>query len=325
VEQKTKTIGITHKETPDRSSNPNQSITKLNTMAKILATAESSTPKAVPHSRRTAQQVLESWRTGDYTPHGYLFSLLESMKASGLSIAIDSVPEFCKIWEIDKRAFYRAKAKLVVQGRLEEKIIGKVELRLCSKIAHISSDKFVQGDDSFVFESDSFVPSSDRFVTANTKIVTATPLKAAPEASPSGSPDLYRSSTDQELDLSLSLSRSSPIQRERDLNFLKWMKSKLRPTCKGDLTQYVNVCLRNDSDRFQAEYQEYLETRRESPQNAECDDVEIKLMAWEIRRQEILHYWPLYPEMRSGMRSSIEQYPEMNLRTEGDLLLEITP
>lgn len=279
--------------------------------------------KVTPHSRRTAEQVRESWRLGDYTPHGYLFSLLESIKASGLPIAIDNVNEFCEKWEIQRRAFYRAKAKLVVQGRLEEKIIGRVVLKLTSKVTEINGDRSDSDSDRSDADNDSFDPASDRFVTADTQDVTATHPKASNTNASNDRPDLYQISTDLNKDLSLISLKNRPEKRERDKNFLAFMKWRLTPTCKGDLTNYINVCLKNDSDRWEAEYREYLEKRLESPDSGQSENVTIEQPIWEIKRREILHYWSKHPELRSGMRSEIENDPRIGLTIDGDTLVEL--
>jgi hypothetical protein len=66
------------------------------------------------------ENLKQRWRFGDYTPVGYLIEILSTMAAIGEPIAIPNVEEFCKTWEISKRQFYQAKAKLVERGALEE-------------------------------------------------------------------------------------------------------------------------------------------------------------------------------------------------------------
>lgn len=285
-------------------------------------TASVDSVKIAPHSRRTADQVRHNWRLGDYTPHGYLFSLLESLKASGLPIAIDSVDEFCKEWEINRRAFYRAKAKLITQGRLEEKIIGRVVLKLASKITNIGSDNFDPDSDSLDQANDNFDSTSDSFVTADTQLVTATPFKPSNSSPSEPPPDLYRSKQILNKDLSLISQRNSPEKRERDKKFMQFMRSRLSATCKGDLLNYVNTCLRNDSDRWETEYQNHLEKRVESPDSGQSEDVANPETIWDIKRREIMHYWPKHPELRKGMRSEIESDPRIGLTIDGDTLVE---
>lgn len=82
----------------------------------------------VPHDRLTPDQVLNCWRNGDYKVHGYLAALLRAMKRVGWRIRIDNVQAFCEQWEIAESSFYRAKAKLISQGRLKEYIKGVLEI-----------------------------------------------------------------------------------------------------------------------------------------------------------------------------------------------------
>jgi hypothetical protein len=70
------------------------------------------------------ENLKQRWRFGDYTPVGYLIEILETMAAIGEPIAIPNVKEFCQTWEISERQFYRAKAKLVARGDLEEECGG---------------------------------------------------------------------------------------------------------------------------------------------------------------------------------------------------------
>jgi len=95
-----------------------------------------------PHARLTAEHVKQNWLAGDYTASGYLFNLLKALKKDGWHLGIDDVDTFCLDWEISRRSFYRAKAKLILQGRIEEKIIGKVEIWICSnpKVVFLNED-----------------------------------------------------------------------------------------------------------------------------------------------------------------------------------------
>jgi hypothetical protein len=86
--------------------------------------------KTTPHARRTSEQVKEKWNLGDYTASGYLVELFSAMKKEGWTIAIPNVAAFCEEWNIGERRFYRAKARLISEGRLKERIKGALEVRL---------------------------------------------------------------------------------------------------------------------------------------------------------------------------------------------------
>ena len=70
------------------------------------------------------EELKEHWRLGHYTPVGYLVEIFAILAAPGEPIAIPNVKEFCQTWEIGERQFYRAKAKLVERGDLEEECGG---------------------------------------------------------------------------------------------------------------------------------------------------------------------------------------------------------
>ncbi|NEP15434.1 MAG: hypothetical protein F6J97_00855 [Leptolyngbya sp. SIO4C1] len=81
-----------------------------------------------PHLRLTPLEVFELWKQGDYTPKGYLYHLILAQRRVGWWWRIDNVTEFCRQWEIPRSTFYRAKAALIAEGKLQENIIGAVEL-----------------------------------------------------------------------------------------------------------------------------------------------------------------------------------------------------
>jgi hypothetical protein len=89
---------------------------------------QTSKPRQSPHARFTAEQIKAKWLVGDYTAQGYLFDLIKALRKDGWHLGIDDVDAFCEEWQISRRSFYRAKAKLISQGRIEEKITGRIEL-----------------------------------------------------------------------------------------------------------------------------------------------------------------------------------------------------
>jgi hypothetical protein len=83
-----------------------------------------------PHVELTPEEVRANWLAGYYTPAGYLYHLIRAMRKDGWWFAIDSVNDFCKTWGISRPSFYRAKAKLIEQGIIQERIVGRVDLRV---------------------------------------------------------------------------------------------------------------------------------------------------------------------------------------------------
>jgi len=82
--------------------------------------AELVRPKTTPHSRLTAEEVRENWLNGDHSASGYLIALLRALRKDGWKLMIKSVDAFCAQWRISRASFYRAKRRLVEQGRIGE-------------------------------------------------------------------------------------------------------------------------------------------------------------------------------------------------------------
>ncbi|MBE9068716.1 hypothetical protein IQ260_18885 [Leptolyngbya cf. ectocarpi LEGE 11479] len=80
------------------------------------------------HEGLTLANIKQGWEAGYYTPRGYLYHLILAYQASGSALRIESVAAFCRDWNISRSRFYKAKAALVRDGLLEEKIIGAVGL-----------------------------------------------------------------------------------------------------------------------------------------------------------------------------------------------------
>ena len=84
------------------------------------------------HLRLTPAEVKTHWEKGNYTPRGYLHHLILAHRKPGWSWRIDNVSQFCREWEIPRSTFYKAKAILVTDGVITEKIVGSVELTVIS-------------------------------------------------------------------------------------------------------------------------------------------------------------------------------------------------
>jgi hypothetical protein len=81
------------------------------------------------HVRLAPDQVRFLFESGHLRPSGYLFLLLSSLKQHGWVHRIEKVDDFCQEWGLSRSAFYRAKAKLIEQDLLDEKIIGAVDVK----------------------------------------------------------------------------------------------------------------------------------------------------------------------------------------------------
>lgn len=89
-------------------------------------------PGRACHLRLTPAQVLGNWQQSLYTPAGYLYHLILALRRQGWWLQINNVSQFCRQWEINRRAFYRAKAQLILAGQLEESMDDSINLRIPS-------------------------------------------------------------------------------------------------------------------------------------------------------------------------------------------------
>jgi hypothetical protein len=179
--------------------------------------------RTTPHKRLTAEQVKQHWLLGDYSASGYLIHLLSAFKRDGWIIEIANVSTFCQEWQIGERRFYRAKAKLIEQGRLGERIKGNLQLWLITdRVVPIDSelplddldsqtDNFVSLTDEIVSEADeavSVADSSDRSTDSSDSVTdssdSATPFNSLLDKGSSDSPDLSQISIISSSSLSLS-------------------------------------------------------------------------------------------------------------------------
>jgi hypothetical protein len=213
------------------------------------------------HKRLTPEQVKQHWKLGDYTASGYLIHLLGALKRDGWVVDIPNVAEFCQLWEIGERRFYRAKAKLIEQGRLGERIKGRLKLWIITdtdKVVRmdgdldedeensddsspdiddretdssvIETDSSVIETDSSVIETDSSVIETDSSVMKTDSGDSGIPPKVLPGEALPTSPDLFQISFRS----SSSLSHSHPPhpgERETELlndgqpidSYRKWL------------------------------------------------------------------------------------------------------
>ncbi len=206
--------------------------------------------KTEPHARLTVADVKQGWLDGYFSGSGYLSLLFRSMKAEGLPIYIGNVAQFCQEWEIGERRFYRAKAKLVEQGSLEEDIQGNLVIRMVSK----KRDRLY--DDTAVGNSDTAVGNSDTAVSQFDTAVTTTPSNP-PDNSHSGhSPDLIQISNRSLSDPTHPPERDEDnFSQENEEGFREWLLQKANqlPTKPAFINQWIESQAKKPENR-----QEYL-------------------------------------------------------------------
>jgi hypothetical protein len=226
--------------------------------------------KSQPHLRRTIDQVKEKWRLGDYTPSGYLVELFSAMKAEGFAIVIRNVQAFCEEWGLSRRTFFRAKATLVSQGRLDEEIQGTLIVRLIPiNSEHLYDDKVGTDGARSGTHDDKVGTDGARSGTHDDKVGTTTPANPTPESRFEDSPDLY-SDLKQITNNSLSQPTHPPerefeksFSKEIEEEFREWLTKKAhqlpyKPTL---VHQWVNKQMKQAENR--AEFLKYREALTE--------------------------------------------------------------
>jgi hypothetical protein len=217
--------------------------------------------KSQPHLRRTVEQVKEKWRLGDYTPSGYLVELFSAMKAEGFAIVIRNVKAFCEEWGLSRRTFFRAKATLVSQGRLDEEIQGTLIVRLIpANLEHLYDDKVGTDGARSGTHDDKVGTNGARSGTHDDKVGTTTPSNDRQASQFDDSPDLY-SDLDQISNKSLSQPTHPPerdgdsFSQENEEAFREWLLQKANqlPTKPAFINQWIESQAKKSENR-----QEYL-------------------------------------------------------------------
>lgn len=230
------------------------------------------------HLELEPSEVKMNWKRGFYSPPGYLYHLFLAMKRAGWWISIDNVSQFCEEWEINRRTFYRAKAKLIDLGMLEENITGIVKLRLLGKDCDSSdtpvtpvtqcdsSDTPVTNESLSVTDLSLSVSDGSHSVTP----VTHSRLKTTDSIELQEPP---RSSSDLPSDLSL----KEPSEREKNIDpeYRTWLDRKASrlpnpPTLKE---QWIRKQAQVEANRieFQAEQQKRNSSAASPPEQFQIE------------------------------------------------------
>jgi hypothetical protein len=117
-------------------------------------------PKVQSHLRLTPGKVKQLWDIGLYNAATYLHHLFSAMKAQGWAITIKCIDSFCLEWGINKRTFYKAKARLIDLGLLTEEIMGSIEIT----VQHLTdAQSFTDDAQSFTDDAQSFTDDAQSF------------------------------------------------------------------------------------------------------------------------------------------------------------------
>ena len=205
---------------------------------------------STPHVRLTAEEVRQGWIDGHFSASGYLYYLIRSLRKDGWWYRIGNVTQFCKQWEIPRRTFYNAKAKLIREGKLEERMGGRVDLRVppLSNIIEMPEKKVVLDTPKI---EDKVVPPLAQLhpgnrATAGTlcyEDLAGTQVNTPENHSEQAIQQLAQSPTDLSSDLNTDLSHRAPdpprIRRERESECFD-KEGELQPGFRDFLSRIMN-------------------------------------------------------------------------------------
>lgn len=80
------------------------------------------------HLRLLPEELREDYCRGLLPAVTYLYYLIRALRRNGWRLRITSVDSFCQEWKLARSSFYRAKAKLIELGLVQEAILGPLEL-----------------------------------------------------------------------------------------------------------------------------------------------------------------------------------------------------
>lgn len=288
-----------------------------------MTTPNSPTEPKEPHARLTLEEVKDLWRSGALRASGYLYLIIKAQRRNGWRFRIQSINEFCKEFEIGRPTFYKAKAKLIHEGKMQEDISGTVDLWIPSNDYDISVLDPVSpnGDTDTVTVSlnvDSVSPNGD----------SESPI--GDSQSPNGDNDpiksfdfieswrSYRSLTDL-LQISLSQEQESEIE-----NLIKFVAS-CNPGVRSP-RPYSRKALDSDFHHWLNRYEQSLKTREEINVPPRAAPVVENFSALEMEIRQVEREWAIATgntRHRQAIAELITKKPELGLRVEDDRLVRV--
>ena len=164
-------------------------------------------PKPSQHSRLTLSEAIAQYHDGLLTAAGLLYHAIRNYRKDGQTFRITNVSDFCQKIEISRRAFYKAKAKLIDSGYLEEEIFGTLDLVVTNR-----SQVRTNGN------------TCHQPCTESERLVTLTPLEASQDKGSEAPSDIYQlninSLSDSEREENSVSQNSFPTQESETSNNL---------------------------------------------------------------------------------------------------------
>ena len=178
-------------------------------------------PKPSQHSRLTLSEAIAQYHDGLLTAAGLLYHAIRNYRKDGQTFRITNVSDFCQKIEISRRAFYKAKAKLIDSGYLEEEIFGTLDLVVTNR-----SQVRTNGNTCHqpCTESEQSCTESEQSCTGSARLVTLTPLEASQDKGSEAPSDIYQlninSLSDSEREENSVSQNSFPTQESETSNNL---------------------------------------------------------------------------------------------------------
>lgn len=288
------------------------------------------------HLRLTPEAVHQNWLDQLYSPAGYLYHLILAFRKQGWWFRIENVSQFCREWHINRRTFYRAKAELIANGKLEEHIKGSVNLRvptlsqIGSPVTNLSLEVInmthpetaqtqpVAETISQQASPDSPDPSqlpSNSSLKKREKIASLSPELEQPGNQPK---ERTLSSGASEHSQTAEASLPGPQQwldfsAEDDPDFFAFVvKHKIPrlPDLPASKQSAAQGWIRKYGDRLYTEYLQWLESQRQVEQRLTPIPPTKETPDQRLQRYQML--WQ-NPTCRKGVRTAIQTHPEWHL------------
>ena len=286
------------------------------------------------HLRLTPEAVHQNWLDHFYTPAGYLYHLILALRKQGWWFRVENVSQFCREWHINRRTFYRAKAELIANGKLEEHIKGSVNLRvptlsqidspvtnLSPRVINLAHPETVQTQSAAKTISQQAFPSSPDLsqLPSNSSLKKREKIASlSPELKQPNSQGITLSPDAPEQPQTGEASLPGPQQwldfsAEDDPDFFAFViknKIPLLPEPPASKQSAAQGWIRKYGNRLYTEYLQWLENQRQVQQRLTPIPPNEETPDQRLQRYQML--WQ-NPTCRKGVRTAIKTHPEWHL------------
>ncbi|EKU97570.1 hypothetical protein Lepto7375DRAFT_6773 [Leptolyngbya sp. PCC 7375] len=286
------------------------------------------------HLRLTPEAVHQNWLDHFYTPAGYLYHLILALRKQGWWFRVENISQFCREWHINRRTFYRAKAELIANGKLEEHIKGSVNLRvptlrqidspvtnLSPQVINLTQPETAQTQSADETESQQAFPNSPdpSQLPSNSSLKKREKIASlSPELEQPNSQGITLSPDAPEQPQTGEASLPGPQQwldfsAEDDPDFFAFViknKIPLLPEPPASKQSAAQGWIRKYGNRLYTEYLQWLENQRQVQQRLTPIPPNEETPDQRLQRYQML--WQ-NPTCRKGVRTAIQTHPEWHL------------